>query len=106
MAESTVVEMNYYTEWWDRWFIVADLTISLFLYDYNYFNLSPVYMLTDVEKKEFIVRKPRRNLQFECSKLDMVGIIDDLRGLLSEVQKYCGDDILFVTDSRVLEELS
>ena len=85
---------------------MADLTIPLLLEDYNYFNLSPVYLLTDgdVEKKEFIVRKPRRNLQCEWSKLDMVGVIDDLGGLLCEVKKYCGDDIFLVTDSRVLKE--
>ena len=34
----------------------------------------------------------------------MVGVIDDLGGLLCEVQKYCGDDIFFVTDNRVPEE--
>ena len=34
----------------------------------------------------------------------MVGVIDDLGGLLCEVQKYGGDDIFFVTDSRVPEE--
>ena len=85
---------------------MADLTIPLRLHDYNYFNFSPVYMLTDgdVETKEFIVRKPRRNLQGSWSKLDMVGVIDDLGGLLCEVQKYCDDDIFFVTDSRVREE--
>ena len=63
-------------------------------------------MLTDgdVEKKEFIVRKPRRNLRGSWSKLDMVGVIDNLGGLLPEVQKFCGNDILFVTDTRVQEE--
>ena len=105
MAESTLIciDMNMCTKWWDRWFVVADLMIPLLLHDYNYFNLSPVYMLTDgdVEKKEFIVRKPRRNLRGSWSKLDMVGVIDDLGGLLCEVKKYCGDDIYFVTDSRV-----
>ena len=70
--EEIVVEMNTYTKWWDSWFVVADLTIPLFLDDYDYFNLSPVYLLTDgdVEKKEFIVKKPRRNQQFEWYKMD------------------------------------
>ena len=104
--EEIVVEMNTYTKWWDSWFVVADLTIPLFLDDYDYFNFSPVYLLTDgdVEKKEFIVKKPRRNQQFEWYKMDKVGVIDDLGGLLSEVKKYCGDDIFLVTDSRVLKE--
>ena len=106
MAESIVVEMNTYTKWWDSWFVVADLTIPLFLDDYDYFNFSPVYLLTDgdVEKKEFIVKKPQRNKQFEWYKMDRVGVIDDLGGLLCEVKKYCGDDIFLVTDSRVLKE--
>ena len=80
MAESIVVEMNNYTKWWDSWFVVADLMIPLFLDDYDYFNLSPVYLFTDedVEKKEFIVKKTRRNLQFEWYKMDRVGVIDDL----------------------------
>ena len=106
MAESIVVEMNTYTKWWDSWFVVADLTIPLFLDDYDYFNFSPVYLLTDgdVEKKELIVKKSRRNLQFEWYKMDRVGVIDDLGGLLCEVKKYCGDDIFLVTDSRFLKE--
>ena len=59
IMEEIVVEMNTYTKWWDSWFVVADLTIPLFLDDYDYFNFSPVYLLTDgdVEKKEFIVKK-------------------------------------------------
>ena len=32
----------------------------------------------------------------------MVGFIDDLGGLLSEVHKLCGNDIYCVTDQRVL----
>ena len=106
IMEEIVVEMNTYTKWWDSWFVVADLTIPLFLDDYDYFNFSPVYLLTDgdVEKKEFIVKKPRRNQQFEWYKMDRVGVIDDLGGLLCEVKKYCGDDIFLVTDSRVLKE--
>ena len=45
--EEIVVEMNTYTKWLDSWFFVADLTIPLFLDDYDYFNFSPVYLLTD-----------------------------------------------------------
>ena len=36
--------------------------------------------------------------------MDVIGVIDDLGGLLSEVCKFCGDDIFCVTDPRVLEE--
>ena len=106
MENYKVVEMNVYNKWWDKWFVVADSTINLLLHNYNYFSLSPVYLLTDgdVEKKEFIVRKPRRNLQGSWSKMDIVGVIDDLGGLLPEVQKFCGNDIFFVTDTRVPEE--
>ena len=59
MENYKVVEMNVYNRWWDKWFVVANLNIDLLLHDYNYFNLSPVYLLTDgdVEKKEFIVKK-------------------------------------------------
>ena len=32
-------------------------------------------------------------------------MIDDLGGLLSEVCKFCGDDIFCVTDPRVPEDL-
>ena len=58
----------------------------------------------DMEKKEFFVRKPRRNLKGFWSKLDIIGVIDDFGGLLSEVYKFCGDDIYCVTDPRVPEE--
>ena len=55
-----VKEIDVHHSWWDKWFVVADLTIHLLLNDYNYFSLSPVYLLTDgdAEKKESIVRKP------------------------------------------------
>ena len=49
-------------------------------------------------KKEFFVRKPRRNLKGFWSTLDIIG------GLLSEVYKFCGDNIYCVTDPRVPEE--
>ena len=103
-----MVEMNTYTKWWDSWFVVADLTIPLFLDDYDYFNLSPVYLLTDgdVEKKTIYCKKKHKEIyqQFEWYKMDRVGVIYDLGGLLCEVKKYCGDDIFLVTDSRVLKE--
>ena len=34
----------------------------------------------------------------------MIGVIDDLGGLLSEVQKFCDNDIFLVINSRVPEE--
>ena len=106
MEDYKVVQMEVNKRWWDKWFVVADLTIDLLLHDYKYFSLSPVYLLTDgdVEKKEFIVRKPQRNLQGLWSKLDIIGVIDDLGGLLSEVKKFCGNDIFLVTDTRVPQE--
>ena len=58
----------------------------------------------DMEKKEFFVRKPRRNLKGFWSKLDIISVIDDFGGLLSEVYKFCGDNIYCVTDPRVAEE--
>ena len=63
-------------------------------------------MLTqgDIAKKEFFVRKPQRNLKGFWSKLDIIGVIDDFGGLLSEVSKFCGDNIYCVTDPRVPEE--
>ena len=57
----------------------------------------------DREKKHFIVRKPWRNLEGFWWKLDMIGVIDDLGGFLSEVQKFCGNNILG-NDSRVPEQ--
>ena len=36
--------------------------------------------------------------------MDMIGEIDDLGGLLSEVCKFCGDDIFCVNDPKVPEE--
>ena len=36
--------------------------------------------------------------------MDMIGVIDDLGGLLSEICKFCGDEIFCVTDPRVPEE--
>ena len=42
----SVVEMDTSEKWWDRWFVVADLTIDRMLPDYNYFSLNPVYVIT------------------------------------------------------------
>ena len=69
--------------------------------------MSCVYILThgeDMAKKEFFVRKPQRNLKGFWSKLDIIGVIDDFGGLLSEVYKFCGNNIYCVTDPRVPEE--
>ena len=65
-----------------------------------------MYLLTqgDIAKKEFFVTKPQRNLKGFWSKMDMIGVIDNLEGLLSEVCKFCGNDIVCVTDPRVPEE--
>ena len=46
----------------------------------------------------------QRNLKGFWSKMDLIGVIDDLGGLLSEVCKFCGDDIFCVTDPTVPEQ--
>ena len=108
MANYIVLEMDLNDKWWDKWFVVGGLSIdrSIKLHHYNYFSMSSVYMLTrgDMAKKEFFVRKPRRNLKGFWSKLDIIGVIDDFGGLLSEVYKFCGDNIYCVTDPRVPAE--
>ena len=108
MANCIVLEMDLNDKWWDKWFVVAGLSIdrSIKLNHYNYFSMSPMYLLTwgDIAKKEFFVRKLQRNLKGFWSKMDMISVIDDLGGLLSEVCKFCGDDIFCVTDPRVPEE--
>ena len=63
MANCIVLEMDLNDKWWDKWFVVGGLSIdrSIQLNHYNYFSMSPVYMLThgeDMAKKEFFVRKP------------------------------------------------
>ena len=104
MADYKVIEMDLNDKWWDKCFIVADLTINILLHDDNYFSLTSVYLLMegDVRKKQFIVWKPRRNLQGFWSKCDVIGFIDDLGGLLSEVHKFCRSGIYCVTDQSVL----
>ena len=59
------------------------------------FEHDPMYLLAEgaYKKKQFIIRKPQKNLQGFWSKCDMIGFIDDLRGLLSEVQKFCENDM-------------
>ena len=108
MANYIVLEMDLNDKWWDKWFVVAGLSIdrSIQLSHYNYFSMSSMYMLTqgDMAKKEFFVKKPRRNLKGFWCKLDIIGVIDDFGGLLSEVYKFCGDNIYCVTDPRVPEE--
>ena len=109
MANYIVLEMDLNDKWWDKWFVVGGLSIdrSIQLNHYNYFSMSSMYMLTrgeDMAKKEFFVRKTRRNLKGFWSKLDIIGVIDDFGGLLSEVYKFCGDNIYCVTDPRVPAE--
>ena len=61
MANYIVLEMDLNDKWWDKWFVVAGLSIdrSIQLNHYNYFSMSSVYMLTqgNMAKKEFFVRK-------------------------------------------------
>ena len=58
----------------------------------------------DMAKKKFFVRKPQRNLKGFWSKLDIIGVTDDFGGLLSEVYKFCRDNIYCITDPRVPAE--
>ena len=46
--------------------------------------------------------KPRRNLRGARSRLDILGFISDLKGLLTEAEKMCGNDIYCVTDRRII----
>ena len=93
MANYIVLEMDLNEKWWDKWFVVAGLSIdrSIKLHHYNYFSMSSMYLLTlgDIAKKEFFVRKPWRNLKGFWSKLDIIGVVDNFGGLLSEVCKFC-----------------
>ena len=85
MAYYIVLEMDLNNKWWDKWFVVVGLSInrSIKLHHYNYFSMSSMYLLTrgDIAKKEFFVGKPQRNLKGFWSKMDMIGVIDDLGGL-------------------------
>ena len=45
MANYIVLEMDLNDKWWDKWFVVAGLSIerSIKLNHYNYFSMSSVY---------------------------------------------------------------
>ena len=62
MANYIVLKMDLNDKWWDKWLVVAGLTIdrSIKLHHYNYFSMNSMYKLTqgDTAKKEFFVRKP------------------------------------------------
>ena len=105
MANYIVLEMDLNDKWWDKWFVVGGLSInrSIKLHHYNYFSMSSMYLMTRGDITKF-VRKPRRNLKGFWSKLDIIGVIDHFGGLLSEVCKFCGDNIYCVTNPRVPEE--
>ena len=64
MANYIVLEMDLNDKGWDKWFVVAGLTIdrSIKLHHYNYFRMSSKNLLTrgDIAKKEFFVRKKQR----------------------------------------------
>ena len=100
--EYKVVELNTDEKWWDRWFVVANLTIDHLLADYNYFSMSSVYLITNSSqnREEFMVRKPRRDLRGEWSKCDILTFIDNLGGVLTEVEKVCGNDVYAVTQQK------
>ena len=65
MANYKVIQMIVKESWWGKWFVVSDLTSNVLFHDYKYLSMSPVYLLTegDLEKKQFFIRKPRRNFQ-------------------------------------------
>ena len=46
MADYKVIEMDLSYKWWDKCFVVADLTIDILLHDYNYFSMTSVYLLS------------------------------------------------------------
>ena len=94
-----VIDMDTSYKWWDRWFVVANQKIDKILEDYNYFSLNSVYLITPScsLKQEFLVRKPRVNLRGIWSKCDIIATIDNFGGLLTEVEKICGNDIFAVT---------
>ena len=100
--EYKVVELNTDEKWWDRWFVVANLTIDHLLADYNYFSMSSVYLITNSSqnREEFMVRKPRRDLRGEWSKCDILTFIDNLGGVLTEVEKVCRNDVYAVTQQK------
>ena len=100
----SLVELRMEEKWWDKWFVVGDLTIDVLLKEYNYFSLSAVYVLSigNQDKQQFVVMKPRSNLRGAWSRLDILGFISDLKGLLTEAEKLCRNDIYCVTDRRII----
>ena len=54
------------------------------------------------EKGQFVVKKPIRNLKGEWSRLDIIGFIDSLGGVLTEVEKMCGNYIYCLMDERIV----
>ena len=100
----TLVKMTTENKWWDKWFVVGNLTIDVLLKEYNYWSMSAVYLLNVGcwEKGQFVVKKPRRNLKGDWSRLDIIGFIDSLGGVLTEVEKLCGNDIYCLTDERIV----
>ena len=75
MANYIVLKMDLKDKWWDKWFVVGGLSIdrSIKLNHHNYFSMSSVYLLTrgELPKKEFYVKKTRRNLKGFWSKLEL-----------------------------------
>ena len=41
-----LIELRTEEKWWDKWFVVGDLTIDILLKEYNYFSLSTAYVLS------------------------------------------------------------
>ena len=60
MANYIVLKMDLNDKWWDKWFVVAGLTIdrNIKLHPYNYFSMSSMYLLIQgyIAKKEFFVK--------------------------------------------------
>ena len=92
-------------KWWDRWFVVANRKIDKLLEDYNYFSLNSVYLITPScsLKQDFLLRKLQVNLKGIWSKCDIITMVDNLRGLLTEVSKICRNDIFVVTQDKVID---
>ena len=52
-------------------------------------------------RETILHKKTKKKFSRVCC---MIGFIDDLGGLLSELQNFCRNDIFCVTDTRVLEK--
>ena len=48
MANYILLKMDLNDKWWDKWFVVAGLTIDrrIKLHHHNYFSMSSMYLLT------------------------------------------------------------